>query len=116
VRTLKRRFPPDTIPYPKHTKRRMPKVLSPEEVARLLEVAVHGALSHTQAPEKQHSFPIASVRREHQRLPSNPFSKMPRLEPIEYLFAALYAEAFPIKASGFTTSEKSIALHQPTFR
>jgi hypothetical protein len=24
VRTLKRRYPPDTIPYPRHTKRRMP--------------------------------------------------------------------------------------------
>ena len=39
VRTLKRRFPPDTIPYPKYTKRSMPKVLSPEEVARLIEAA-----------------------------------------------------------------------------
>ena len=38
-RTLKRRFPPDSIPYPKYTKRRMPKVLSPEEVARLIEAA-----------------------------------------------------------------------------
>jgi hypothetical protein len=28
VRTRKRRFPPDTIPYPKHTKRRMPKVFA----------------------------------------------------------------------------------------
>jgi len=39
VRTLKRRFPPDSIPYPKYTKRRMPNVLSPEEVARLIEAA-----------------------------------------------------------------------------
>lgn len=39
VRTLKRRFPPDSIPYPKHTKRRMPNVLSPEEVTRLIEAA-----------------------------------------------------------------------------
>ena len=34
VRTLKRRFPPDSIPYPKYTHHRVPKVLSPEEVAQ----------------------------------------------------------------------------------
>ena len=33
---------------------------------------------------------------------------MARLEPIEYLFAALYAEAFPIKASGFTTGGRLV--------
>jgi hypothetical protein len=66
--------------------------------------AVLDALSGIQASEKQDSFPIASVRRKHQRLPSNHFSEMPRLEPIQYLFAALYAEAFPIKASGFTST------------
>ena len=39
VRTLKRRFPPDSIPYPKYTKRRIPKVLSPDEVAQLIAAA-----------------------------------------------------------------------------
>jgi hypothetical protein len=29
VRTLKRRFPPDSIPYPKYTHQRVPQVLSP---------------------------------------------------------------------------------------
>ncbi len=29
VRTLKRRFPPDSIPYPKYPSRRIPKVISP---------------------------------------------------------------------------------------
>jgi integrase/recombinase XerD len=39
VRTLKRRFPPDSIPYPKYTHHRVPSVLSPEEVARLIDAA-----------------------------------------------------------------------------
>lgn len=39
VRTLKRRFPPDSIPYPKYTHHRVPRVLSPEEVARLIDAA-----------------------------------------------------------------------------
>jgi integrase/recombinase XerD len=39
VRTLKRRFPPDSIPYPKYTFHRVPKVLSPEEVAQLIDAA-----------------------------------------------------------------------------
>ena len=39
VRTLKRRFPPDSIPYPKYTSHRIPKVLSPEEVAQLIDAA-----------------------------------------------------------------------------
>jgi site-specific recombinase XerD len=39
VRTLKRRFPPDSIPYPKYTHHRTPRVLSPDEVARLIEAA-----------------------------------------------------------------------------
>ena len=39
VRALKRRFPPDSIPYPKYAKRRIPKVLSPEEVAQLIDAA-----------------------------------------------------------------------------
>jgi site-specific recombinase XerD len=39
VRTLKRRFPPDSIPYPKYTHQRTPRVLSPDEVARLIEAA-----------------------------------------------------------------------------
>jgi integrase/recombinase XerD len=38
-RTLKRRFPPDSIPYPKYTHHRVPRVLSPEEVTRLIEAA-----------------------------------------------------------------------------
>jgi site-specific recombinase XerD len=36
---LKRRFPPDSIPYPKYTSHRIPKVLSPEEVAQLIDAA-----------------------------------------------------------------------------
>jgi len=39
VRTLKRRFPPDSIPYPRYTHHRVPQVLSPEEVARLIDAA-----------------------------------------------------------------------------
>ena len=39
VRTLKRRFPPDSIPYPKHPSHRIPKVISPEEVAQLIDAA-----------------------------------------------------------------------------
>ncbi len=39
VRTLKRRFPPDSIPYPKYPRQRIPKVLSPEEVAQLINAA-----------------------------------------------------------------------------
>jgi len=39
VRTLKRRFPPDSIPYPKYTHHRVPKILSPDEVARLIDAA-----------------------------------------------------------------------------
>ena len=39
VRTLKRRFPPDSIPYPKYTHHRVPSVLSPEEVAQLIDAA-----------------------------------------------------------------------------
>src|SRR5690348_2847928 len=39
VRTLKRRFPPDSIPYPKYIGHRIPKVLSPEEVAQLIDAA-----------------------------------------------------------------------------
>jgi integrase len=39
VRTLKRRFPPDSIPYPRYTHHRIPEVLSPEEVARLIDAA-----------------------------------------------------------------------------
>jgi len=39
VRTLKRRFPPDSIPYPKCTHHRVPCVLSPEEVAQLIDAA-----------------------------------------------------------------------------
>jgi integrase/recombinase XerD len=39
VRTLKRRFPPDSIPYPKYPSRRIPKVISPEEVAQLIDAA-----------------------------------------------------------------------------
>jgi len=38
-RTLKRRFPPDSIPYPKYPHQRIPRVLSPEEVARLIDAA-----------------------------------------------------------------------------
>src|SRR5262249_5146675 len=39
VRTLKRRFPPHSIPHPKYTKHRIPKVLSPDEVAQLIDAA-----------------------------------------------------------------------------
>jgi integrase/recombinase XerD len=39
VRTLKRRFPPDSIPYPKYPSHRIPKVISPEEVAQLIDGA-----------------------------------------------------------------------------
>lgn len=38
-RVLKRRFPPDSIPYPKYSHHRTPRVLSPDEVARLIEAA-----------------------------------------------------------------------------
>jgi site-specific recombinase XerD len=38
-RVVKRRFPPDSIPYPNHTHHRTPRVLSPEEVTRLIEAA-----------------------------------------------------------------------------
>jgi hypothetical protein len=39
VRTLKRRFPPDFIPYPKYTHHRVPRILSPEEVGELIDAA-----------------------------------------------------------------------------
>ena len=39
MRTLKRRFPPDSIPYPKYPSRRIPKVISPEEVTQLIDAA-----------------------------------------------------------------------------
>jgi site-specific recombinase XerD len=39
ARTLKRRFPPDSIPYPKYTHDRVPRILSPEEVAQLIDAA-----------------------------------------------------------------------------
>src|SRR6202140_1225851 len=39
VRTLKRRFPPDSIPYPKYTHHRVPTVLSQDEVSRLIDAA-----------------------------------------------------------------------------
>jgi integrase/recombinase XerD len=39
VRALKLRFPPDSIPYPKYTSHRIPKVISPEEVAQLIDAA-----------------------------------------------------------------------------
>jgi site-specific recombinase XerD len=38
-RVLKRRFPPDSIPYPKYSHHRMPRILSVEEVARLIDAA-----------------------------------------------------------------------------
>lgn len=38
-RVLKRRLPTDSIPYPKYTHHRTPRVLSPDEVARLIEAA-----------------------------------------------------------------------------
>ena len=38
-RVLKRRLPIDSIPYPKYTHHRTPRVLSPDEVARLIEAA-----------------------------------------------------------------------------
>lgn len=41
VRTLQRRFPPDSIPYPKYPHQRVPTVWSPEQVARRIEAAGH---------------------------------------------------------------------------
>ncbi|MGC2659116.1 MAG: site-specific integrase [Bryobacteraceae bacterium] len=38
-RVLKRRLPIDSIPYPKYTHHRTPRVLSTDEVARLIEAA-----------------------------------------------------------------------------
>jgi integrase len=38
-RVLKRRLPMDSIPYPKYNHHRTPRVLSPDEVARLIEAA-----------------------------------------------------------------------------
>ena len=38
-RVLRRRFPPDSIPYPNYSHYRTPRVLSPEEVARLIDAA-----------------------------------------------------------------------------
>ena len=38
-RVLKRRIPADSIPYPKYTHHRTPRVLSPDEVGRLIEAA-----------------------------------------------------------------------------
>lgn len=38
-RALKRRLPIDSIPYPKYTHHRTPRVLSPDEVAHLIEAA-----------------------------------------------------------------------------
>jgi len=38
-RVLKRRLPIDSIPYPKYTHHRTPRVLSPDEVARLIDAA-----------------------------------------------------------------------------
>ena len=38
-RVLKRRFPPDSIPYPNYSHHRTPRVLSPEEVTRLIDAA-----------------------------------------------------------------------------
>jgi site-specific recombinase XerD len=38
-RVLKRRFPPDSIPYPKYSHHRTPRILSAEEVARLIDAA-----------------------------------------------------------------------------
>lgn len=38
-RVLKRRLPIDSIPYPKYTHHRTPRVLSPDEVTRLIEAA-----------------------------------------------------------------------------
>jgi integrase len=38
-RVLKRRFPPDSIPYPNYSHHRAPRALSPEEVARLIDAA-----------------------------------------------------------------------------
>ena len=38
-RVLKRRLPMDSIPYPKYNHHRTPRILSPEEVARLIEAA-----------------------------------------------------------------------------
>jgi integrase/recombinase XerD len=39
LRTLQRRFPPDSIPYPKYSGHRVPKVLSSEEVGQLIDGA-----------------------------------------------------------------------------
>lgn len=39
IRTLKRRFPPDSTPYAKYPAHHLPKVLSPEEVAQLIDAA-----------------------------------------------------------------------------
>ena len=38
-RVLKRRFPPDSIPYPKYSHHRTPRILSVEEVTRLIDAA-----------------------------------------------------------------------------
>jgi site-specific recombinase XerD len=38
-RTLKRRFDDDLIPYPKRNRHPIPRVLSPEEIARLIDAA-----------------------------------------------------------------------------
>ena len=38
-RVLKRQFPPDSIPYPNYSHHRTPRVLSPDEVARLIDAA-----------------------------------------------------------------------------
>jgi site-specific recombinase XerD len=38
-RTLKRRFSDDSIPYPKRNRHQVPRILSPEEVARLIDAA-----------------------------------------------------------------------------
>src|SRR6478609_7817925 len=56
-RVLKRRLPADSIPYPKYTHHRTPCVLSPDEVARLIEAAgtlqstryAHGSVFHRDA-------------------------------------------------------------------
>jgi site-specific recombinase XerD len=41
LRTLKRRFPTDSVPYPKYNRRQIPAVLSPEEVAKLVDAAAN---------------------------------------------------------------------------
>ena len=38
-RVLKRRFPPDSIPYPNYTHHRVPKILSLEEVTHVIDAA-----------------------------------------------------------------------------